>query len=198
MDVQRKYAGLRFLALLFIILAWIALIASIVFSVWFWFQDYTVRIMDFAAFRVPNWTGFTLSLPFGIFTFLYLFIIGNVLTLLSDLEYNTRANATAVAQLITAMEQMRGRESAQPAASAVSRTPPPPPPPPPVEEMEPTPPAQETQPVIPPTAKTSPPPTIEQEATPPDLAPTAAAEEDVTFAETPPANASPAKDDNVS
>ncbi len=197
MDVQRKYAGLRFLALLFIILAWIALIASIAFSVWFWFQDYTVRIMDFAAFRVPNWTGITFSLPLGIFTFLYLFIIGNVLTLLSDLEYNTRANATAVAQLITAIEHMRGRESAQPAATAVSHTPPPPPPPPPVEEMEPTPPTQETQPVIPATTKPSPPPTIEQEAAP-DATSTIVSEEETPFDETPPANPPSSEQEGVS
>jgi len=160
MNVKRRYSGLGFLALLFKVFAWIALIASIAFAVWFWFQDYSVRILDFAPFRVPNWTG-SLFLPFGIFTFIQLYVIGSLISLLIDVEYNTRANATVTSELVKAVESLRMREAAQPAPSVMSPAPPPPPPPPPAEEMQPAPappPTQETQPLVSPEASAPPPP----------------------------------------
>ena len=152
MNVRRKYTGLGLVALLFEIIAWIALILSVAFAVWFWFQDFSVRIMDFATFIVPHWVGF-LALPFGIVTFLQFYVLGSVLSLLIDVEFNTRANVTVSLELIKAVESLRLRESSQPSPTALSATPPPPPPPPPTETVEPapmTPPVQDTEPFAPP------------------------------------------------
>ena len=77
MNVQRKYTGLGFLAWLFKIIAWIALIASIAFAVWFWFQDYTVQVLGFGVYRIPNWLG-SIFLPFGILTFIQFYVLGGL------------------------------------------------------------------------------------------------------------------------
>ena len=136
MNVKHKYSGLGFLALLFKIVAWIALIASIAFAVWFWFQDYSVRILDFATFSMPKWLGATV-LPFGIFTFIQFYVLGALIELLIDVEYNTRANATVTSELIKAVEALRVREAAQPSSPAViSPTPPPEPEPEPAAEAD--------------------------------------------------------------
>jgi len=171
MDVPRKYTGLRFLALLIKIVAWLALILSIVGAFWVWWQGSNVPGLHIAG---RNWTGM-FFLPFGIYTFIQLYIFGSILSLFTDVEYNTRANATANARLISLMEKMEQRmeRTAMPAVT----TPPPPPPPPvpeessvepapatPTEELPPVP--QETQPVEP----------VEESAPPPPPPPPAAEE----------------------
>jgi hypothetical protein len=184
MDVRRKYAGLRFLALLIKIVAWLALIFSVVVAIWFWIQGEKVAGLRLGG---RNWTG-VLFLPFGIYTFIQLYIIGSIISLFTDVEYNTRANATATANLISLMEKMEQRMAKS--APAVIATPPPPPPPPPApdepaqsttptEQMTPTPPPQATQPAppieesAPPPPPPPPPPAPEQESETPDTAPQA-------------------------
>ncbi len=162
MDVRRKYAGLRFLALLIKIVAWLALILSIVVAIWFWIQGEKVAGLRLGG---QNWTG-VLFLPFGIYTFIQLYIIGSIISLFTDVEYNTRANATATANLIALMEKMEQRMAKS--VPAVIATPPPPPPPPPApeepaqpiaptEQMTPSPLPQPAQPA-PPIEESAPPP----------------------------------------
>jgi len=165
MNVRRKYTGLRFLALLIKIVAWLILILSIAAAVWFWLNG--DQIAGFRAFG-KNWTG-VLLLPFGIYTFIQLYIIGSLLSLLADVEYNTRANATATAKLISLMEKMDGK--LERVSTPVISTPPPPPPPPepddavqiappvtPTEQLTSPPVLKETQPVEPIEESTPPPP----------------------------------------
>ena len=156
MNVKRRYVGLALLAWLLKIIAWIILIASIGFAIWFWFQNFTVRFLDFPTVSMPKWAG-AFSLPIGIYLFLQLYIIGSLISLLIDIEYNTRANATVSSGLIEAVKELRLREVAQPASPVVS--PPPPPPPPPTAEMEPpaAPRPPETRPLAP-TMESAPPP----------------------------------------
>ena len=167
MNVRRKYAGLRFLALLIKIAAWLILILSIAAAVWFWMKGVQV-----AGLRVAgrNLTGI-LILPFGIYTFIQLYIVGSLLSLLADMEYNTRANATATAKLFSLMEKMESRME-KISTPAISTPPPPPPPPVPDDAVQIAPPVtpteqlsapaklKETQPVAPieETAPTPPPP----------------------------------------
>ncbi len=134
MDVPKKYSGLRFLALIIKIIAWIVLIFSIVVAVWFWMQGSKV-----AGLRVgnQNWTG-ALLLPFGLYTFIQLYIIGSLISLFADVEYNTRANATATARLITLMDKMEQRMTKSVPAVVATPPPPPPPPPAPVEPVRPS------------------------------------------------------------
>jgi hypothetical protein len=168
MDVRHKYAGLRFLALLIKIVAWLALIGSIVVAIWFWLQGDKVMGLRVGG---QNWTG-VLFLPFGIYTFIQLYIIGSLISLSTDVEYNTRANATATAHLISLMEKMEQR--ADKSAAPVIATPPPPPPPPPAPE-EPIQPAAPTEQLPPPPAPqdTQPVQPIEESAPPPPPPPPA-------------------------
>jgi hypothetical protein len=173
MDVRRKYAGLRFLALLIKIVAWLALIGSIAVAIWFWVQGDKVMGLRWGG---RNWTG-ALFLPFGIYTFIQLYIIGSLISLFTDVEYNSRANATATAHLISLMEKMEQRTDKS--AAPVIATPPPPPPPPPApaepvqpvtprEQLTPPPAPQKTQPIQP----------VEESAPPPPPPPPAPEEEE--------------------
>ncbi len=163
MNVKRKYAGLRFLALLFEIIAWVALIASIAFTVWFWFQNYSIQILNFGVYRIPPWIGAVLTLPMGILIFIQLYILSGLINVAVDIEYNTRANAMVSAQMMQHLAKRPARPKA-PTRPAVSPPPPPPPPspaptvpaPPPPPPAEPT---QETAPPPPPTTPPPPPPT---------------------------------------
>ena len=163
MDVRHKYAGLRFLALLIKIVAWLVLIISIAVAIWFWFKG--DKVTGLLRVGGQNWTG-VLFLPLGIYTFIQLYIIGSLISLSTDVEYNTRANATATAHLISLMEKMEQR--ADKTATPVISTPPPPPPPPPAPE-EPVQPAALAKPLTPPPAPqaTQPVSPIEEVAPPP-------------------------------
>jgi hypothetical protein len=164
MNVRRKYAGLRFLALLIKIIAWLALIFSIAIAIWFWVEGEQIAGLRFAG---RNWTG-VLFLPFGIYTFIQFYIFGSILSLFTDVEYNTRANATATAQLISLMEKMETRLE-RVAAPVISTPPPPPPPPAPDETEQSQPPVTPTEQLTPPIApeKTQPVEPVEESAPPP-------------------------------
>ncbi len=167
MDVRHKYAGLRFLALLIKIVAWLALIGSIAVAIWFWLQGDKVLGLRIGG---QNWTG-VLFLPFGIYTFIQLYIIGGLISLFTDVEYNTRANATATAHMISLMEKLEQRMDKS--AAPVIATPPPPPPPPPAPEepTRPTTPAEQLTPPTPAPQETQPVQPIEESAPPPPPAP---------------------------
>jgi len=132
MDIPKKYSGLRFLAFVIKIVAWVALILSIVAAVWFWMQGKKMAGLQFGG---QNWTGVFL-LPLGLYTFIQLYIIGSLISLFADVEYNTRANATATARLISLMDKMEKRLTKS-APSVVATPPPPPPPPPAIKETTP-------------------------------------------------------------
>ncbi len=159
MDVPKKYSGLRFLALVIKIVAWMALILSIAVAIWFWMQGNKVAGLRFGN---QNWTG-VLFLPFGLYTFIQLYIIGSLISLFADVEYNTRANATATARLISLMDQMEQRLTKN--VPSVVATPPPPPPPPPAPD-EPLQPSVPTERLTPP-EPTRPVQTIEENVPPP-------------------------------
>ena len=180
MDVPRKYTGLRFLALLIKIVAWLVLIFSLVAIFWLWWKGDNIPGLHLGG---RNWTGL-FFLPFGLYTFLQLYIIGNIISLFTDVEYNTRANATANARLIALVEKMEQRMERS-SVPAVTTPPPPPPPAPeepqpvpetPTEELQPVP--QETQPVEPveETAPPPPPPAEEIEEAAPEAVEEAAPE----------------------
>jgi hypothetical protein len=146
MDVRRKYSGLRFLALLIKIVAWLVLIGSVAAAIWFWMQGDAVPgplVGD------NNWSGLIL-LPLGIYGFLQLYIIGSLISLFIDIEYNTRANATAGAHMIALLEKM-GKKADKGTAPVIATPPPPPPPPLPQEPSRPATPPEKP--------KTSPPKT---------------------------------------
>jgi len=198
MDVHRKYSGLRFLALVIKIIAWLALIISIGLAIWFWIQGDKVAGLQFGG---QNWTGVFL-LPFGIYTFIQLYIIGSLISLFTDMEYNTRANATATGRLITLMEKMEQRAASSEAA--VVATPPPPPPPtdsqvgatPPTTQT--TPPPDQTRPIQPvednPPPPPPPPPEPEpvEEPEPPSPPPTPETQEEPVAPPEPEAPEAPA------
>jgi len=165
MEVRRKYAGLRFLAFLIKLTAWIILLASIGLAIWFWSQGTNVQGLQVGG---QNWTGLLL-LPIGIYTFFQLYIFGSVLTVFTAVEYNTRANATATAKLIKLIEKMERSEKSAP-SDAISPAPPPPPPPPPVHE-EPIPPTERipAPPSAPSVPETQPLPPMQESAPQPPL-----------------------------
>lgn len=144
MDVRRKYAGLRFLALLIKIVAWLILIGSIAAAIWFWMQGDKV---PGPLVGKNNWSGLVL-LPLGIYGFLQLYVIGSLITLFTDIEYNTRANATASAHMVSVLNKMNKR-SEKGATSVIATPPPPPPPPLPQEPVRPAPPPEMPKPTQP-------------------------------------------------
>jgi len=158
MDVRHKYAGLRFLALLINVVAWLVLIGSIALAIWFWIQGEKIAGLRYDG---QNWTGIVL-LPFGILTFVQLYIVGSLIMLFTSVEYNTRANATATARLIALVKKLEKQKESR-VTSAIAPPPPPPPPPAPKAPVHPAPPP----PPPPPPKKSevasviSPPPAVE-------------------------------------
>ncbi len=103
MEVKRKYGCLRFIGWIAQALAWIILIVTIVtvIAVYFGIND-----------NIFRWFGFA-GLPFGIWAFLQLFVIGRLLTLATDVEYNSRVASATVANLNSTITELKesGRSS---------------------------------------------------------------------------------------
>jgi len=150
MDVRHKYAGLRFLALLINIVAWLVLIGSIAVAVWFWLQGDQIAGLRYGG---QNWTGVAF-LPFGILTFVQLYIVGSLIMLFTSVEYNTRANATATASLIAIVKKLEMQNKSHVTPAIDTPPPPPPPPPEPKAPVQAPPPPPPPPPVVEETVKT--------------------------------------------
>jgi hypothetical protein len=97
MDTPRKYTVLRIVAIIIQVLAWIVLVGGVILTlVWF----FNAQNM-FAGIWVDglNLIGL-IFLVIGATNFIPLYFVSNVLLALCDIEQNTRANSTAIAQLV--------------------------------------------------------------------------------------------------
>ena len=108
MEVKRKYGCLRAIGWIAQALAWIILIVAIVTAIAVYFGVNN---------NIFRWFGVA-SLPFGIWAFLQLFIVGRLLTLATDVEYNTRVTSASVANLNGALTELK--ESGRASVAAVS------------------------------------------------------------------------------
>lgn len=122
MNAPQRYAGLRTIALILQVLAWIVLALGVIGFLWLLMKG-------------PTWPGLTvgslnltgvLFLPFALMAFFQLFILGGVLKLLTDLEQNTRLNSMGLERLI-AMSQEANKPAPAPAPPPAVRVAPPPP-----------------------------------------------------------------------
>ena len=97
MDTPRKYTVLRIVAIIIQVLAWIVLVGGVILTlVWF----FNAQNM-FAGIWVDglNLIGL-IFLVIGASNFIPLYFVSNVLLALCDIEQNTRANSTAIEQLV--------------------------------------------------------------------------------------------------
>ncbi len=108
MEVKRKYGCLRVIGWIAIVLAWIILISAIIAAISVYFG------VNHNIFR---WLGFT-SLPFGILAFIQLYVIGKLIVLATDVEYNTRVTAASVDNFNSGMSELK--ESGRSSAAAIS------------------------------------------------------------------------------
>jgi len=95
--VDDKYKGLRLLGKIAIIIAWIILISSVIGALLVLFG-----VRD----QIFRWLGF-LGLPFGISTFLWLYVLGKFIYVVTDIETNTRGSSTAVSNLIKTVQDQQ-------------------------------------------------------------------------------------------
>ncbi len=97
MDTPRKYTVLRIIAIIIQVLAWIVLVGGVILTlVWF----FNAQNM-FAGIWVDglNLIGL-IFLLIGASNFIPLYFVSNVLLALCDIEQNTRANSSAIGQLV--------------------------------------------------------------------------------------------------
>lgn len=122
MNAPHRYAGLRTIAVILQVLAWVVLVLGVVGFLWL-----LVSGPGWPGLRVGNrnLTGL-LFLPFVLAAFFQWYILGSVLKLLTDLEQNTRLNSMGLERLI-AMSQEANKPAAAP--QTVTRITPPPLPP---------------------------------------------------------------------
>ena len=130
MEVKRKYGLLRAIGWLVQAIGVILFIAVIIGAIGLLASGDTVLSIVGG-----------ISLPLGIIASVQIFVVGSLLTLATDLEYNTRSNTEAIKVLARKIEAMETAPAAPPAvvvapvaapeAEAVEVEPPPPPPPPP-------------------------------------------------------------------
>jgi hypothetical protein len=118
-NAPQRYAGLRTIAVILQVLAWVVLVLGVVGFLWLLLSG-----PSWPGLRVGNrnLTGL-LFLPFVLTAFFQWFILGSVLKLLTDLEQNTRLNSMGLERLI-AMSQEANRPAA--ASQPVARVTPPP------------------------------------------------------------------------
>ena len=126
MNAPQRYAGLRTIALILQVLAWVVLALGVIGFLWLLISG---PVWPGLSVGGRNWTGI-LFLPFVLMAFFQWFILGSVLKLLTDLEHNTRLNSMGLERLI-AMSQEANAAAAAPAPApqvVVQAAPPPPPP----------------------------------------------------------------------
>lgn len=163
MNAPKRYAGLRAIALVLQVLAWVVLALGVIGFLWLFISGPTWPGLTAGG---RNWTGL-LFLPFVLMAFFQWFIVGSVLKLLTEVEQNTRANNLGLERLIAMSQevnkaaqapQMKQPEVKQP--EVVVQAPPPVvvPPPPPVSPPD---------TVAPPPETISPPSASQTEVTPP-------------------------------
>lgn len=155
MNAPQRYAGLRTIALILQVLAWVVLALGIIGFLWLLFSGPKWPGLTAGG---RNWTGL-LFLPFVLMAFFQWFILGSVLKLLTDVEHNTRANTLGLERLIAMSQevnkaapapQMKQPEVSQPAVAVQAPPPIVVPPPPPVSLPEVVAPLPET--IAPPSA----------------------------------------------
>ena len=108
MEVKRKNGCLRAIGWIAVVLAWIILISAIVtaLAVLFGVRD-----------NIFRWFGM-IGLPFGIMAFVQLYVIGKMILVATDVEYNTRVTAATVDNLNSTLTELK--ESGRANAVAIS------------------------------------------------------------------------------
>jgi len=103
-EVKRKNGCLRAIGWIAVVLAWIILISAIVtaLAVLFGVRD-----------NIFRWFGM-IGLPFGIMAFVQLYVIGKMILVATDVEYNTRVTAATVDNLNSTITELKesGRSNA--------------------------------------------------------------------------------------
>jgi len=107
-EVKRKNGCLRAIGWVAVVLAWIILISAIVtaLAVLFGVRD-----------NIFRWFGMA-GLPFGLMAFVQLYVIGKMILVATDVEYNTRVAAATVDNLNSAITELK--ESGRTNAAAIS------------------------------------------------------------------------------
>ena len=142
-QVPRKYGCLRAIGYLILIAAWIVLILGVGGAVTSWLTG--ARLFSGIQLGIIQ-VGASLMLLLALALFFQWFVLGSVLTLMTDLERNTRQNALAVDRLVALSEAPERLVATLPPVSAPaglpSELPLPPPlplaPPPPPQPITPT------------------------------------------------------------
>lgn len=108
MEVKRKNGCLRAIGWIAVVLAWIILISAIVtaLAVLFGVRD-----------NIFRWFGM-IGLPFGIMAFVQLYVLGKMILVATDVEYNTRVTAATVDNLNSTITELK--ESGRSNAAAIS------------------------------------------------------------------------------
>ncbi len=142
-QAPRKYGCLRAIGYVILIAAWIILILGVGGAVTSWLAG--ARMFTGIQLAIIQ-VGSGLSLLLALALFFQWFVLGSVLTLMTDLERNTRRNAEAVDRLVVLSEAPETPVATLPPVSAAAGLqperplPPPPPltPPPPPQPITPT------------------------------------------------------------
>lgn len=93
MNVPRKYGLLRVIALILKLLSWVVLIGAIVGTVLLVVGVGAAGANDNAVLRALTAAGLVATPLIGVIWFIQLFAFGSILSLLVDVEENTRALA---------------------------------------------------------------------------------------------------------
>ena len=180
-QAPRKYGCLRAIGYAILIAAWIVLILGVGSAITTWLAGArTFSGIQLSIIKV----GSGLSLLFALALFFQWFVLGSVLTLMTDLERNTRRNAEAVDHLVALSEAPERQVATLPPVSAPAGLqperplPPPPPltPPPPQQPITPTLAAKPVATAVAVTAAVVGAPTMEGPLPPPPPAPSLANE----------------------
>jgi len=184
-QAPRKYGCLRAIGYAILIAAWIVLILGVGSAITTWLAGArTFSGIQLSIIKV----GSGLSLLLALALFFQWFVLGSVLTLMTDLERNTRRNAEAVSHLVALSEAPERQVATLPPVSAPAMLqperplPPPPPltPPPPPQPITPTLEAKPVATAVAVTAAVVGATTMEGPLPPPPLAPSLANEVQAT------------------
>lgn len=97
-DVPRKYRGLRWIGVIASLAAWVVLLLIVVAL---------LTLTSNVGVEWARWVLGGMLVLWGIFTFLQLFVTGNVLLLLNDVEHQSRTSLDMLSRLETMMQTPR-------------------------------------------------------------------------------------------
>ncbi|MCL5999782.1 MAG: hypothetical protein M1546_27520 [Chloroflexi bacterium] len=95
MELPRKYRGLRWVGVVATLAAWLVLVVCVVALLF---------LVPSVSVEWARWLLFGSLVLLGVSTFLQLFVKGNVLLLLNDLELQARANSAALDRITSMLE----------------------------------------------------------------------------------------------